>query len=144
MAGEQNFKNHGRLVPSYHFGVLGAFTAYLIWAFYRLFQVPGVDTAIHAIVSTALVTMVFSLRGQILRVQDRLIRLEMRLRMRDQLPNDLASRAVSLPVKQLIALRFASDQEFAQLVTDVLEGTVSDPKQIKKRITDWQADHLRA
>ena len=144
VAKQQNFKNHGRVVPSYHIGVLGAFTAYLIWAIYRLFQTPEVETAIHVLVSSALLTMGISLRGQILRVQDRVIRLEMRLRMRDQLPTDVASRAAHLPVKQLIALRFASDQELGQLVREVLEGSVTDPKEIKKRITDWQADHLRA
>ena len=75
---------------------------------------------------------------------DRVIRLEMRLRLREQLPEALAAKAADLHVKQLVALRFASDEELHQLVTDVVERRVSEPKDIKKRVTAWQADHLRA
>jgi hypothetical protein len=96
------------------------------------------------IVSVALMTMAVSLRSQILRVQDRLIRLEMRLRLRENLPADLAGRAAHLPLRQLIALRFASDDELPSLVRDVVDGKVATPNDIKQKIQQWQADHLRA
>jgi hypothetical protein len=90
--------------------------------------------------------MVFaiSIRSQILRVQDRVIRLEMRLRLRENLPADLATRAAHLPIQQLIALRFASNEELPELVREVLDGKVMKPNDIKQRIREWQADHLRA
>jgi len=72
------------------------------------------------------------------------IRLEMRQRFREVLGPDLAARANTLPLRQIIALRFASDAELTTLVGDVLAGQVSAPKEIKQRVKDWQADHLRA
>jgi hypothetical protein len=89
-------------------------------------------------------TMAVSLRAQILRVQDRLIRLEMRLRLRENLPADLAQRAAHLPIRQLIALRFASNEELPSLVQEVVDGKVTNPNEIKLKIRQWQADHLRA
>ena len=77
-------------------------------------------------------------------MQDRLIRLEMRLRLRENLPADLAGRAAHLPVRQLIALRFASDDELPSLVRDVVDGKVVTPNDIKQKIQQWQGDHLRA
>ena len=144
MAKQQNFKNHTRVVPSYHIGVLACLVAYFGWSVYRISQGATGDTIVGLVMSVAILLMFFSIRSQILRVQDRLIRLEMRLRIRDHLPPDLAARAADLPVKQLIALRFAGNGEFSQLVKDVLEGIVTEPKEIKKRVTDWQGDHLRA
>jgi hypothetical protein len=144
LAKQQNFKNHTRLVPVYHGGVLISLLANVVWSGYRISQGVTGDTVMGLVMSVALLMMGLSLRSQILRVQDRLIRLEVRLRMRDHLPADVAARAAHLPVKQLIALRFAGEGEFSQLVKDVLEGIVTEPKEIKKRVTDWQGDHLRA
>jgi len=144
LAKQQNFKNHTRIVPAYHVGVLFSLLANVIWSMYRISQGVTGDTVMGLVLSVALLVMGLSLRSQILRVQDRLIRLEVRLRLRDHLPADVAARAAHLPVKQLIALRFAGDGEFSQLVKDVLEGIVTEPKEIKKRVTDWQGDHLRA
>ena len=88
--------------------------------------------------------MAFSLRTQILTVQDRVIRLEMRTRLGGLLPGDLAKRATALSAKQLVALRFASDAEIPELVNEILSGKVAEPKDIKLRIQKWEADHLRA
>jgi hypothetical protein len=79
-----------------------------------------------------------------LTVQDRLIRLEMRLRLDRVLPADLKARIPDLTVSHLVALRFASDAELPALVREVLEGKTTRPKDIKQKIRDWQADHLRA
>jgi uncharacterized protein DUF6526 len=144
MPNTQTYKTHRRVVPAYHFGVLFALLAYFVWSVYQLSQGFSGAAIMGVILSVALMTLAISLRSQILRVQDRLIRLEMRLRLRESLPADLAARAAHLPVKQLIALRFASDEELPGLVRDVVDGKVVTPNDIKLKIREWQADHLRA
>jgi len=111
---------------------------------YQLFQGFTGASVMGVVLALALMTFAISIRSQILRVQDRVIRLEMRLRLRESLPADLASRAAHLPVRQLIALRFASDDELPTLVRDVVDGKVVTPNDIKQKIREWQADHLRA
>jgi hypothetical protein len=144
MAEPQNYKNHPRIVPLFHFGVFAMLLANFLWAAYRLtYGVTG-DTVFGLVVAVALIVMALSLRSQILTVQDRVIRLEMRLRLREILPSDLAANAAQMPVKQLVALRFACDAELPELVREVLDGKVTQPKEIKLRIADWQGDHLRA
>ena len=144
MSNTQTYKTHRRLVPAYHFGVLLSLLAYFVWSVYQLFQGFTGNAIMGVVLSVALMTLAISLRSQILRVQDRLIRLEMRLRLREQLPAELASRAVHLPVRQLIALRFASNEELPSLVQEVVDGKVVTPNDIKHKIREWQADHLRA
>ena len=76
-------------------------------------------------------------------VQDRVIRLEMRLRLQQVLPDDLKSRVHDLSRDQLVALRFAGDAEMPELVRSVLSEAITDREEIKKRIKEWQPDHLR-
>ena len=90
------------------------------------------------------VRLAISLRSQILRVQDRLIRLEMRLRMQQLLPQELRDQIDRIGVKQLVALRFASDAELAELTRQVLSGSLATQNDIKAKIRDWQGDFLRA
>jgi len=145
MSNTQTYKTHRRVVPAYHFGVLLALLAYFIWSVYELVHGGMTGASIMGVIlSVALMMFAISIRSQILRVQDRVIRLEMRLRLRENLPADLASRAAHLPVRQLIALRFASDDELPTLVRDVVDGKVVNPNDIKQKIREWQADHLRA
>ena len=141
---DQNFKNHARLVPMYHFGVFIPLLIAFLWTAYRLFETPSADLAIVLLVVIALILMALSLRVQVLTVQDRVIRLEMKLRLQSLMSNDETGHIDRLGVKQLVALRFASDAELPALVTDVATGKVTLPKEIKQRIADWQADHLRA
>jgi hypothetical protein len=77
-------------------------------------------------------------------VQDRVIRLEMLLRMQQMLPVDLRPRIGEFTVGQLVALRFASDAELPDLARKVLQDKVTDRKAIKQLVRDWQPDHLRA
>ena len=79
-----------------------------------------------------------------LTVQDRVIRLEMRLRLRQILPPELQPRIHDLTHRQLVALRFASDAELPELVREVLDGKLTTGKEIKLRVKNWQADWLRA
>lgn len=141
---EQDLNNHTRFVPIYHVGVLFPFLFNFCWAFYRLFREFSTETAIGAMVATALILMFFSVRGQIVTVQDRVIRLEERLRYRELLPAELTARALALPVRQQVALRFASDAELPGLVKDVLEGKLTTAKEIKQSVKSWRADFLRA
>jgi hypothetical protein len=140
----QNFRNHARIVPAYHVGVFVPFLANFIWATYRLIRMFNGETFIAFLVSIALLLMFFSVRVQILTVQDRVIRLEMRLRLRNALPPDLQSHVNTLSHKQLVALRFASDAELPALVREVLAGTLRTQKEIKARVREWQGDYLRA
>jgi hypothetical protein len=144
MAEAQNYKNHGRLVPVYHIGVFGILVINLFYAGYLLAQSAGTASVIGLLMAVALILMFFSVRVQILTVQDRVIRLEMRLRLQALLPREVAARAEQLPVKQLVALRFASDAELPGLVNEVLAGQLTTGKDIKLRVKDWQGDFLRA
>ena len=140
----QTFRNHARIVPAYHVGVFVPFLSNFIWATYRLIGMFSGETFIAFLVSIALLLMFFSLRVQVLTVQDRVIRLEMRLRLRNALPPDLQDHVNGLSHKQLVALRFASDAELPALVREVLAGTLKTQKDIKARVREWQADYLRA
>ena len=79
-----------------------------------------------------------------LAVQDRVIRLEMRLRMQQLLPQELRPRIPEFTVDQLVSLRFASDAELPSLARKVLDEKLSERKAIKKLIQNWQGDYLRA
>jgi hypothetical protein len=144
MPEEQTFNNHARFVPMYHIGVFIPLLLNLAWAFYRLGGDLTGDDLINLLVAVALLLMALSVRAQILTVQDRVIRLEMRHRLRDVLPADLYGQAGTIGVKQLVALRFAGDAELPALVRDVLSGTLRTGKDIKMKVRDWQADYLRA
>ncbi len=140
---EQNFQNHTRVVPQYIGGLL-VLLVNVLWHGYLLVQGVNANSVMALVVATALFVVALSLRGQVLTVQDRVIRLESRLRMREVLPADLAARASELPIKHLVAIRFASDAEMPELVRDVLERKLTTPKEIKQAVKQWQADHLRA
>ena len=139
----QSFANHGRVVPGFHYGVLGAFGLNLAWSMVRLYRVPGIDALMGVIVAVGLLGLAFYARMFPLRVQDRLIRLEMSLRLASVLPADLRTRIGALRPGQLVALRFAGDAELPDLVRQVLDEKLTDRREIKKRIRAWQADHLR-
>jgi len=140
----QTYKNHARILPMYHYGVLGILTAYFTWTIYRALQNASGDAIMNVLLAIGLLLLAFSARVMALTVQNRVIRLEMRLRLREVLPPDLQPRAAQLGVRQLVALRFASDAELAELVRETLEGRLKTNKEIKMRIRDWQADYLRA
>ena len=79
-----------------------------------------------------------------LAVQDRVIRLEMQLRMQGVLPANLRARIPEFTLNQLVALRFASDAELPALAGKVLGENLNDRKTIKRMIQNWRADDLRA
>lgn len=144
MSESQTYQNHVRRLPLQYNLMAFIVTANILWSGYRLFGEMTGDRVMAFLVSVALFIMALSARTQTLTVQNRVIRLEMRHRLRDLLPADVAARALALPMSQLVALRFASDEEMPELVGEVLSGTLTDAKAIKQRIKQWQADHLRA
>jgi hypothetical protein len=94
-------------------------------------------------VAVALALMAWYLRIFPLKAQDRIIRLEETLRLERLLPADLKPRIGDLRPGQLIALRFAGDEELPELTRAVLAAEVTTPGEIKKRVRNWRADHFR-
>lgn len=141
---QQNLSNHGRLVPMYHIGAFFPLLINLVWSLYRLRGGFTGDAVVQLLTAIALILLFISVRTQILTVQDRVIRLEMRLRLARVLPPDQHSVIPQLTHKQLVALRFASDGELPALVQRVLAGQLPTQKAIKAEVKDWQADFLRA
>jgi hypothetical protein len=140
----QNYANHTRLLPAYHVVAFPLFAVNFLWAMYQAVAHFSWANLINALLSVALVLLFFLARMMAVTVQDRVIRLEMRLRMREILPSDLRGRIQEFSPKQLVALRFAGDHELPALARKVLDEKIDDQKAIKLMVTDWQADHLRA
>lgn len=140
----QTFQNHAKFVPVYHFIAFPLIVVNLIWSWFRLFQLQTGDSLVAALTATALVIIFFMARIFALLVQDRVIRLEMRLRLREVLPLGLHPRIGDFTPAQLVAMRFASDAELPDLAVAVLRDHIYDKKVIKQMIKDWKADHLRA
>jgi Family of unknown function (DUF6526) len=144
---EQNFANHRKFVPGYHYVLYGILTVNLVWAMYRLcWGLPGVplfDRILAVAMALAFMLIALYARTFPLKVQDRLIRLEETQRLERLLPPDLRARAGELRTGQLVALRFASDAELADLTRAVLDEKIVTQNEIKKRIRSWRADHFR-
>jgi len=143
MAKPQNLKNHARVVHGY-LTALVLLLLNLIWAIGRLIVRPSWETGENLLLAVALFLLAGYARRFALTVQDRVIRLEMRLRLQEVLPPEMRPRIAELSLAQMIALRFASDAELPALTAKVLdEGYRSQPA-IKALIRDWQPDELRA
>jgi len=144
---EQNFSNHARYVPGHHFllfGILVLNLVYMLYKFVTNLSLAPVNWGMHLLVAFALLLMFIYPRSFALTVQDRVIRLEMTLRLEKLLPSDMKPRIKEFSIDQLIALRFASDEELPALAAKVLNEKIGDRKTIKKMIKNWQADNLRA
>lgn len=142
---EQTSANHGRFVPPYHFFVIPVLVINFGWSIYR-WKVAGfsVDGFISIVVALAVLLGFLTVRLMALNVQDRVIRLEERLRYERLLPADLKPRAAELTVNQFVSLRFASDAELPALARKVLDEKLDNRKAIKQLIKNWKPDYLRA
>src|SRR5688572_9525542 len=105
----QNYKNHTRIIPVFHIGVLGILVVNVLWSAYRLTANMTGQAVMDLLLAIALLVLATSVRSMLLRVQDRLIRREMMLPLRELLPADLQGKIPALTPRQLIAMRFASD-----------------------------------
>jgi len=139
---EQNFKNHVRFDPMFHgFLTFGALIL-LGSAIYALVRQPDWWGAVRLLGVVWAIVLLFKMRLYALKVQDRVIRLEERLRLAQLLPETTCARIGELSERQIIALRFASDGELGGLVEQTLNGNW-DSKQIKQAVRNWRSDTFR-
>ena len=141
---KQSFEHHTRIVPAFHVGILGILFINLTWSLYQVVKAFSWLTVLAMLMALAFIGMALYMRIFALTVQDRVIRLEMRLRLEKLLSADLKARIPDLTPDQFISLRFAGDDELPALVREVLEKNITDRKEIKRRVKNWQADRLRA
>jgi hypothetical protein len=144
MAEQQSFKNHVKLVPGFHYFVLPILVINFGWAVHNVVHVLTPDTEMQVMLAAALFVGFGLMRSFALRVQDRVIRLEMQLRLERLLSAEMRARIPEFSVGQLVSLRFASDAELPALARKVLDEKVEKRADIKKLVTNWQADNLRA
>lgn len=140
---QQTYANHTRWHPPFHFFVMPVMLINFVWAIVEFVRTPGLNQGRWIVVSAALVGLAFVARINALKVQDRIIRLEERLRYQQLLPPELAQQCRSLHLGQMIALRFASGEELEGLVREVLGGRLTKSAEIKKAIKNWRGDTFR-
>ena len=139
----QTHANHARFVPLFHFVLFGVLVLNLLYRLYVVVRYFHWGAVIDVLLGAALVLFAFAVRTFDARLQDRIIRLEMRLRLARLLPAELQPRIAELSPAQLIALRFASDAEVPGLVAEVLAGRLTKGSEIKQRIQTWEPDYFR-
>jgi len=136
---EQNFANHRTQDKA----LIGIAVLYLAAAIIGLLNVGALGRIVPLLIAVASLWLIFRVRAYATRLQDRIIRQEMRLRLAGILPAELAGRIGELEVTHLIGLRFASDAELPELVTKVLNNKSMRSKDIKPLIKNWQGDYFR-
>lgn len=139
----QTLANHARYVPMYHFVAAGLIAIYLYSSVARVVHQPTRDHILELCPPLALAVVYWYARVFALAAQDRVIRLELRLRLEHLLPPQQFARFDELAAGQVVALRFASDAELPGLVAEVLDGKLVQPGDIKRRIQNWQSDWWR-
>jgi hypothetical protein len=142
---EQNFANHVRWVPGFHYFVMPVMALNFAWSIYR-WKVAGFspDGFVGVLTAAALFMLMFYARIFALKVQDRVIRLEERMRLEKLLPADLKPRIEEFTSGQLVAMRFACDAELPAIARKVLTENIRTGKTIKQMVQNWRPDYLRA
>ena len=139
----QDYKNHRKFVPAFHYVAVPILLVNVIYSGYVAATSFALGSVIALLVAIALLIVAFLARIFALGAQDRVIRLEERLRLHEVLPPDQQHNIDKLTTGQLVALRFASDGEVAALVATVTAEGIEDRDEIKKRVTNWRADNQR-
>jgi hypothetical protein len=137
---EQSYENHVRRHPPFIFFVVPVLIINVIWSIVLVWRNPGWTQGWWVVVSIALVVMAALSRTNALKVQDRVIRLEESLRYQRALTPELLQQTEKLTTGQIVALRFAPDDELSSLVWQVVEGNLNKPAEIKKAIKKWRPD----
>lgn len=140
----QSYANHRRSFPLYHYLALPIVTVNVVVVLAELLRLPTLRQAWLLVFAVGVAAGFVACRVSILTVQDRLIGLEMRLRLAAVLPPELRMRIPELRIRQLVALRFAGDAELAALVQRCLDGELRTPDEVKRQIRDWRPDFVRA
>jgi hypothetical protein len=141
----QTYRNHSRFDPIWHFFILPMLLVDIFFSIYVTIHHWPEHRALFGwwiVIAIVLFLAVGKARGHSLTAQDRIIRLEEKLRFATLLPPDLLARSQSLTVRQIIGLRFASDDELPGLVKRALDENLTE-KQIKQAINTWRPDYLR-
>jgi len=138
----QNFSNHTRYDPVFHFFILPVFAITVIVTIVHLVRRPGLHSAWLVVFMIAALAAVFKIRLYALKVQDRVIRLEERLRLASLLDAGLRPRIAEITESQLVGLRFASDAELPGLAARALNEKLSR-SEIKKAVQQWRPDYWR-
>ncbi|HEY4678881.1 MAG TPA: DUF6526 family protein [Candidatus Angelobacter sp.] len=138
----QSYASHAKIDPSFHFFVLPVLLINIIVVGYLLFRHPGIGGAWLLLISLALLILATRLRSWATHLQDRVVRVEERIRLAAILPEPLRSRIAELSDSQIVGLRFASDAELPALFQRAIEEKLSR-SDIKKAITDWRPDYSR-
>jgi hypothetical protein len=138
----QSFVSHAKFDPAFHFFVLPVLLINIFIVGYLLFRHPGIGGAWVLLVSVALFVLAGRLRSWATHLQDRVIRVEERIRLAAILPEPLRSRIAELSDSQIVGLRFASDAELPALAQRALDEKLSR-SDIKKAITNWRPDYSR-
>lgn len=136
----QTYQTHRKTVPLFHFVTLPVLLGNILLMAYYVVQAPGLASVWGLLMGVALFLGALFARVFALAAQDRVIRLEERLRLRELLHDDLQTRIPEFTREQLIALRFASDAELPDLAAAVLRDNVQKRDQIKKLVKHWRAD----
>ncbi|HEU4570034.1 MAG TPA: DUF6526 family protein [Gemmatimonadales bacterium] len=139
----QSRENFRRYVPGYHYVLAGILFVNLILRIVWLVRAPSFGNAWQVVMAVAFGLMFWYLRHFPNRVQDRVIRLEERMRLGRLLPPEFRPRLGEFTPRQLVALRFASDDELPALAERVLNEGITDKAAILALITNWRPDHLR-
>jgi hypothetical protein len=139
---QQSFANHTRLDPPFHFFLLPLGLVAIVLSVTRIIHHPSIASTLLVVLAIGFVMIAAKTRGYALKVQDRVIRLEERLRLAMLMPEAGRSRIGELTESQLIALRFASDAELPGLAMRALNDGLTS-KQIKSSIQSWRGDYFR-
>jgi hypothetical protein len=139
----QSLANHTRWQAPFHFFILPVMLINVIWSIVLFVKAPGPTSGWWIVVSLALLLLTFLVRLNPLKAQDRIIRLEEQLRYQQVLSPALLPRIGALGTGQVIALRFAGDEELEELVDAVLAGKLTKSIEIKKAIKNWRGDTFR-
>jgi uncharacterized protein DUF6526 len=140
----QTYATHRRWIPLFHFFTLPVLLINVVVTAIQFTRDPRPITAWSVVVSLALLIGIALIRSMPLRAQDRIIRLEERSRLERVLPTDLRGRVGELTAAQLVAIRFAPDDEVPDLTRRTLNGELKSQADIKRAIKNWRADTLRA
>jgi hypothetical protein len=140
----QNYANHVRKLPPLYIAAALVLAINFLWTVYITVRNVAFGTVLQVFFVASLVVLFVLSRTFALTVQDRLIRLEERMRMERLLPAELRPRIGEFTVKQLVGLRFASDAELPALAREVLDGKLTELDAIKRAVKDWRADWQRA
>ena len=140
----QSAAHHRRIVPGYHYLLFGILAVNLVLRVIWAIRAPTFANFWGIVMAVAFVLLGWYLRVFPLAVQDRIIRMEERQRLGRLLPPEFRPRLGEFTRRQLVALRFASDEELPALAMRVLDEGINDKKVIKGMIQQWRADHLRA